>query len=54
MTEVIFWGDTVTEDMLEFLQLGKAAALLARAKYYVATVRRTTSCSSGVKSMNVN
>ena len=31
MTEVLFWGDTVTEDMLEFLQLGKAAALLARA-----------------------
>ena len=30
MTEVLFWGDTVADELLEFLQLGEAAALLAR------------------------
>ena len=30
MTKVLFWGDTVADELLEFLQLGEAATLLAR------------------------
>ena len=30
MTEVLAWGDPVADELLEFLQLGEATALLAR------------------------
>ena len=30
MTEVLFWRDTVADELLEFLQLGEALTLLAR------------------------